>query len=160
MNIRANPLQILGTAALAIGLSFATGCASTGSGSGYSSNGNYNSGNGNYGNCYDCGVVTKIEGGGNGTTGAVIGGIIGAVAGHEVSAHTGGSTGNQNISAVAGAVGGAVAGNAIAKNRFDSGYLIQVRMNDGRMMSINQSDLQGVREGSRVRISNGRVYLQ
>lgn len=158
MNSRANPLHLLSAAALAIGLSFATGCASTGSG--YSSGGNYNSGNGNYSNCYDCGVVTNIEGAGNGKTGAVIGGIIGAVAGHEVSAHTGGSTGNQNVSAVAGAAAGAVAGNAIAKNRFDSGYLIHVRMNDGRMTSINQSDLQGVREGSRVRVSNGRVYLQ
>ncbi len=158
MNIRANPLHLLGTAALAIGLSFATGCASTGPG--YSSGGNYNSGNGNYSNCSDCGVVTNIEGAGNGKTGAVIGGIIGAVAGHEVSAHTGGSTGNQNISAVAGAAAGAVAGNAIAKNRFESGYLVHIRMNDGRMTSVNQSDLQGVREGSRVRISNGRAYLQ
>lgn len=158
MNISANPLQLLGTAALAIGLSFATGCASTSPG--YSSGGNYNSGNGNYGNCYDCGVVTNIEGGGNGKTGAVIGGIIGAVAGHEVSAHTGGSTGNQNLSTVAGAAAGAVAGNAIAKNRLDSGYIVHVRMNDGRMTSVNQSDLQGVREGSRVRISNGRAYLQ
>ncbi len=158
MNIRANPLHVLGTAALALGMSFATGCASTGPG--YSSGGNYNTQGNNYGNCYDCGVVTNIEGGGNGKTGAVIGGIIGAVAGHEVSAHTGGSTGNQNISAVAGAAAGAVAGNAIAKNRIDSGYIIHVRMNDGRMTSIRQQDLQGVREGSRVRISNGRAYLQ
>lgn len=158
MNIRTNPLHLLGTAALALGLSFATGCASTGPG--YSSAGYNNAGNAGYSNCYDCGVVTNIEGAGSGKTGAVIGGIIGAVAGHEVSAHTGGSTGNQNISAVAGAAAGAVAGNAIAKNRIDSGYLIHVRMNDGRMTSVNQSDLQGVREGSRVRISNGRAYLQ
>jgi len=157
MNIRANSLQILGTAALAIGLSFATGCATS---PGYSSGGNYNSGNAGYANCYDCGVVTDIDGAGNGKTGAVIGGILGAVAGHEVSAHTGGSTGNQNISAVAGAAAGAVAGNAIAKNRIDSGYVIHVRMNDGRMTSVSQSDLQGIREGSRVRISNGRAYLQ
>ncbi|MEO6227684.1 MAG: peptidoglycan-associated outer membrane lipoprotein precursor [Thermomonas sp.] len=150
----------MGTAALAIGLSFASGCASTSPG--YSSAGNYNSGNGNYGNCFDCGVVTNIEGGGgaNGKTGAVIGGIIGAVAGHEVSAHTGGSTGNQNLSTVAGAAAGAVAGNAIAKNRINTGYTVHVRMNDGRMTSVSQSDLQGVREGSRVRISNGRAYLQ
>jgi outer membrane lipoprotein SlyB len=158
MKIRANPLQILGTAALAVGLSFAAGCASTNPG--YSSGGNYPTGNGSYGNCYDCGVVTNIEGAGNGTTGAVVGGILGAVVGHEVSSHTGGSKGNQNLSAVAGAAAGAVAGNAISKNRFDSGYIIHVRMNDGRMTSVNQTDLQGVREGSRVRISNGRAYLQ
>ncbi|MDI1253569.1 glycine zipper 2TM domain-containing protein [Thermomonas sp.] len=152
-------MHILGAATLAIGLSFAAGCASTGQG--YSSGGNYNSGNsGNYGNCYDCGTVTKIEGAGNGTKGAVIGGILGAVVGHEVSAHTGGSSGNQNISTVAGAAAGAVAGNAIAKNRFDSGYVVHVRMNDGRMISVNQADLSGIREGSRVRISNGRAYAQ
>jgi outer membrane lipoprotein SlyB len=166
---RSNPMHILGAATLAIGLSFAAGCASTGPG--YSSGGNYNSGggnynsgnpgnSGNYGNCYDCGIVTKIEGAGNGTKGAVIGGILGAVVGHEVSAKTGGSTGNQNLSTVAGAAAGAVAGNAIAKNRFDSGYLVHIRMNDGRMTSINQTDLGGIREGSRVRISNGRAYAQ
>ena len=64
------------------------------------------------------------------------------------------------LAPAAGAAAGAVAGNAIAKNRIDSGYVIHVRMSDGRMTSINQMDLQGIREGSRVRISNGRVYLQ
>lgn len=159
--ISSNSLHILGTAALAIGLSFATGCASTGSG--YSPGGNYNNSQGNSGNCYDCGTVTRIDGNGNnsGTKGAVIGGIIGAVAGHEVSSHTGGSTGNQNLSAVAGAAAGAVAGNAIAKNRDGgNGYVVYIRLNDGRSTSVSQPDLNGIREGSRVRINNGRAYLQ
>ncbi|MGV8944767.1 glycine zipper 2TM domain-containing protein [Thermomonas sp.] len=160
MNIRANSLHILGAATLALGLTFATGCAS--SGPGYSSGGNYNSGNsGNYGNCYDCGTVTRIEGNAtSGTKGAVIGGVIGAVVGHEVSSHTGGSKGNQNLSAVAGAAAGAVAGNAIAKNPYEGGYVVYIRMNDGRTTTVRQSDLNGVREGSRVRINNGRAYLQ
>lgn len=157
MNIRANHRHAFGASIVAVALAFSVGCASTGPG--YASNGGYNSGNSNA-NCYDCGTVTKIEGGGNGKAGAVIGGIIGAVAGHEVSAHTGGSTGNQNISAVAGAAAGAATGNAIAKNRIDSGYVVHVRLNDGRMTSVRQADLGGVREGSRVRISNGRAYLQ
>ncbi len=105
--------------------------------------------------------MTRIEGTAtSGTKGAVIGGIIGAVAGHEISAHTGGSKGNQNLSAVAGAAAGAVAGNAVAKNPYEGGYVVHIRMNDGRMTSVRQSDLNGVREGSRVRINNGRVYLQ
>lgn len=158
MNIRTNPLHVLGATTLAIGLAFATGCASTGPG--YSSGGNYNSGNNGYGNCYDCGTVTGIEGASSGKTGAVIGGIIGAVAGHEISAQTGGSKGNQNISTVAGAAAGAVAGNAIANNRDTGGYIVHIRMNDGRMTSVRQSDLNGVREGSRVRINDGRAYLQ
>ena len=158
MNIRTKPLHILGAATLAIGLSFATGCASTSPG--YSSGNNYSGGNNNYGNCYDCGTVTRVEGSSTSKTGAVIGGILGAVAGHEVSAQTGGSKGNQNISTVAGAAAGAVAGNAIANNRNNGGYTVHVRMNDGRMTSVRQSDLNGIREGSRVRISNGQAYLQ
>ena len=157
MNIRTNPLHILGAATLAIGLSFATGCAT--SGQGYSSGGNYNSGN--VSNCYDCGTVTMIEGTGtSGTKGAVIGGIIGAVAGHEVSAHTGGSKGNQNIAAVAGAAAGAATGSAIARNPYDGGYVVHIRMNDGRTLSVRQPQLKGIREGSQVRINNGRAYLQ
>lgn len=158
MNLRANSLHILGSAVLAVGLSFATGCASTSPG--YASGGNYNSGT-NYGNCYDCGTVTRIEGSAtSGTKGAVIGGIIGAVAGHEISAHTGGSKGNQNLSAVAGAAAGAAAGSAIAKNPYEGGYVVHIRMNDGRTTSVRQADLNGVREGSRVRVTNGRAYLQ
>ena len=160
MNIRTHSLHILGAATLAFGLVLATGCASTGSG--YSSGGNYNSGNsGNYNNCYDCGTVTRIEGTStSGTKGAVIGGIIGAVAGHEVSAHTGGSKGNQNLSTVAGAAAGAVAGNAITRNPYEGGYVVHIRMNDGRTLSVRQPQLDGLREGSAVRIKNGRAYLQ
>lgn len=158
MNIRANSLHVLGAATLAVGLAFASGCASTSPS--YSSGGNYNSGYSGYGNCHDCGTVTGIESASSSMAGAVIGGIVGAVAGHEISAHTGGSKGNQNLSAVAGAAAGAVAGNAIANNRASSDYVVHIRMSDGRMTSVRQSDLYGVREGSRVRISNGRAYLQ
>ena len=110
--------------------------------------------------CQNCGTVTRISvGGSSGKAGAVIGGIIGAVAGHEVSAQTGGSKGNQNISTVAGAAAGAVAGNAIQKNRSD-GYTVHVRMDDGRTTTVTQGDVSGFREGSRVRLDNGRAYLQ
>ena len=106
------------------------------------------------------GTVTRITvGGESGKAGAVIGGIIGAVAGHEISAQTGGSKGNQNISAAAGAVAGAAAGNAIQKNRSD-GYTVHVRMDDGRTTAVTQGDVSGFREGSRVRVSDGRAYLQ
>ena len=132
------------------------GCATTSPGYG---NGGYNSGYSNA-SCYDCGTVTRISvGGSSGKAGAVIGGIIGAVAGHEVSAQTGGSKGNQNISTVAGAAAGAVAGNAIQKNRSD-GYTVHVRMDDGRTTTVTQGDVSGFREGSRVRLDNGRAYLQ
>lgn len=116
-------------------------------------------------NCYDCGTVTRIEQVTTGSsapsaTGAVLGGIVGAVAGHEISRHTGGSEGNQNVAAAAGAVGGALAGNAIQKNRTGSQYNVYVRMNDGRTTVVTQNDLGGLREGSYVRVYNGRAWAQ
>jgi outer membrane lipoprotein SlyB len=150
-----NPhLRTLGAAMLGLALAAGTGCASTGANSSYQGAG--------YGSntCQNCGTVTRITvGGASGKAGAVIGGIIGAVAGHEVSAQTGGSKGNQNLSTVAGAAAGAVAGNAIQKNRSD-GYTVHVRMDDGRTIALTQGDVSGFREGSRVRVDNGRAYLQ
>ena len=157
MSNRTPHLRTLGAAMLGLALAAGTGCASTGN-SGYQGSG-YGSGYGSN-SCQNCGTVTRISvGGSSGKAGAVIGGIIGAVAGHEVSAQTGGSRGNQNISTVAGAAAGAVAGNAIQKNRSD-GYSVQVRMDDGRTTTVTQGDVSGFREGSRVRIDNGRAYLQ
>lgn len=151
--------SIFGTTALALALGASAGCASTGPsyGGGYGGNPGY----GGYDRtCGNCGTVTKITvGGASGTSGALIGGLIGAVAGHEVSAHTGGSKGNQNLSAVAGAAAGAAAGSAIQKNRSD-GYTVHVRMDDGRIVKVTQSNVSGFREGARVRIENGQAYLR
>ena len=156
MNIR-NPLLIcVAAASMAI-----AGCATS---PGYSNNNNgyYGSSSGNgYGqSCYDCGTVTRIElvraGATGGPAGAILGGIVGAVAGHEIASHTGGSKGNQNVAAAAGAVGGAVAGNAIQKNASDM-YNVYVRMDDGRQITLRQRDVGSIREGSYVRIENGRA---
>ena len=116
-------------------------------------------------NCYDCGTVTRIEQVTTGSsapsaTGAILGGVVGAVAGHEISRHTGGSKGNQNVAAAAGAVGGALAGNAIQKNTTGDQFNVYVRMNDGRTTVVTQKDLDGVREGSYVRVYNGRAWAQ
>ena len=163
MNIR-----LIGATALIASLA-AAGCATTSPG--------YNNGYGNNGygapqpsntSCYDCGTVTRIEttygtqSNVPNATGAVLGGIVGAVAGREISSKTGGSKGNQNIATVGGAVAGAVAGNAI-QNRQQAnsgGYNVYVRMNDGRQVIVAQGDLGGIREGSYVRVSNGRAYLR
>lgn len=155
MNIR-NPLLIC-VAAASMALA---GCATS---PGYSDSGYYGSSAG-YGqtSCRDCGTVTRIElvrTSTGGPAGAILGGIVGAVAGHEVSAHTGGSKGNQNVAAAAGAVGGAVVGNAIQKNAGDV-YNVSVRMDDGRVITLRQSDLGGIREGSYVRVYNGRATLR
>jgi len=157
-------LRLAATTAMIATLALA-GCATTSPGYGpsYGSSAPYPSSSTS---CYDCGTVTRIDMVQRGSTvpnrtGAVLGGIVGAVAGHEISDKTGGSKGNQNIAAVAGAVGGAVAGNAI-QNRVQasSTYNVYVRMNDGRTVTVTQSDLGGIREGSSVRVNGGRASLR
>lgn len=114
--------------------------------------------------CYDCGTVTRIEMV-SGTssvpnaTGAVLGGIVGAAAGRELADDE--SKGRQNTATVAGAVAGAVAGNAI-QNPVQAGgrYNVYVRMNDGRSTVVTQSDVSGLREGSYVRVYNGRAWAR
>ncbi len=162
MNIR-----LIGATAVLASLA-AAGCATTSPG--YSSTGYGTSG---YApaptntSCYDCGTVTRIEVASTtssnvpNATGAVLGGIVGAVAGHEISDKTGGSKGNQNLATVGGAVAGAVAGNAIQNHAQAQGsYNVYVRMDDGRTTVVTQSDLGGIREGSYVRVDNGRAYLR
>ena len=155
MNIR-----LTGAMALLSALAM-TGCATS---PGYSSGNSYGSGYGNApANCYDCGTVTRIEQGAGSrapnATGAVIGGLVGAAAARELAKNRTDSEGKQNTATVGGAVAGAVVGNAI-QNRTGTGYNIYVRMQDGRETVVSQDDLGGIREGSYVRISNGRAHLQ
>lgn len=115
--------------------------------------------------CYDCGTVTRIEtlagtGGGSGVAGAVIGGLVGAAAGRELTDDE--SRGRQNTATVVGAAAGAATGAAIQRNVSGGGtqYNVYVRMNDGRTTVVTQNDIGAIREGSRVRIHNGRAWIQ
>lgn len=135
------------------------GCATSGSG--------YADGGSGYGssqaNCYDCGTVTRIEqGAGSRTpnaTGAVVGAVIGGLAARELADNKTDSEGRKNTATVAGAAAGGVIGNAI-QNRAGTGYNIFVRMRDGREVVVSQDDLNGIREGSSVRIANNRATLR
>lgn len=153
MNIRLIGVALAATVA-------AAGCASTAPGYGYGSAPPAS----RSAACYDCGTVTRIEmtnrtSGVPNATGAVLGGIVGAAAGRELADDE--SKGRQNTATVAGAVAGAVAGNAIQNRVQASGaYNIHVRMNDGRMVVVSQSDLGGIREGSYVRVYNGRAWAR
>ncbi|NUS38755.1 MAG: glycine zipper 2TM domain-containing protein [Lysobacter sp.] len=147
----------------------AAGCASTSPG--YSST--YPSSTyptapayGSTASCYNCGTVTRIEIASAGTssvpnaTGAVVGGIVGGVAGHELTKNS--SRGHQNLATVGGAVAGAVAGNAI-QNRAQANnatYNIYVRMDDGSTRVVTQTGLNGIQEGSLVRVDNGMATLR
>ena len=117
--------------------------------------------------CYDCGTVTRIDMVGTagatptGVTGAILGGVVGAAAGRELADDE--SEGRQNTATVAGAVAGAAAGAAIQRNMAggtNSTYNVHVRMNDGRVVVVSQTDLGGIREGSSVRVYDGRAWAR
>ncbi len=157
MNIR-----LIGATALLASMA-AAGCATTSPG--YGTTSGYPAPASSDASCYDCGTVTRIEVASTtssnvpNATGAVLGGLVGAAAGHELAKNS--STGKQNTATVAGAVAGAVAGNAIQNHAQAQGaYNVYVRMNDGRTTVVTQSDLGGIREGSYVRVTNGRAYLR
>lgn len=152
--------RLLGVAAAA--MLAVTGCATSGYGSGYGSTSPSPSYGSAPSNCYDCGTVLRIEQVGGSSapraTGAVLGGLVGAAAGRELADDE--SSGRRNTATAAGAVAGALAGNAIQKNVTDARYNVHVRMNDGRTTVVTQEDLGGIREGSRVRVYNGRAWAQ
>ena len=158
-------IRLIGATAAIAALTLA-GCASTSPG--YSSGG-YSPGYGSApssASCYDCGTVTRVDTRSRGgtapnSTGAVLGGIVGAVAAREIADRNTDSEGRKNTATAAGAVGGAVAGNAI-QNRVQAQavYDVHIRMDDGRMNVVTQNDLGGIREGSYVRVAEGRAWLR
>ncbi|MBS0218378.1 MAG: glycine zipper 2TM domain-containing protein [Proteobacteria bacterium] len=164
MNLR-NALLASG-AALTLGA-----CATTrpgyGNNNGYGNNGygngGYNQGGYNQGYCSDCGVVTRIDMGSGSSappaTGAVIGGIVGAVAGREIAKQNTDKQNRKNVATVAGAAAGALVGNAI-QNRNQNQYNVTVRMDDGRFVTVSQSDINGIQEGTPVRVTNGRAWAR
>lgn len=163
MHLRPTFPRLLGAAALTACLA-AAGCATS---PGYANNGYYGAA-APTGACYnDCGTVTRIEvisGGGSAVpnaTGAVVGAVVGAAAGRELADDE--SKGRQNTATAVGAVAGALAGNAI-QNRVQANnggtYRVTVRLDDGRTTVVNQNDLGGIREGSYVRVYNGRAWAR
>lgn len=157
MNVR----QIGGAATIAAALALA-GCASPGYGPGYSG-----SPAPGYGTpaCRDCGTVTRIDrtagDGSPNVAGPLLGGVVGAAAGRELARRNTDSAGRRNTAIAGGAVAGAVAGNAI-QNRAQGGgtYHVHVRMDDGRTLVLNQPDIGNIREGSYVRVQDGRAWAQ
>jgi outer membrane lipoprotein SlyB len=159
------PFRVAAATAIAACLA-AAGCATS---PGYGSTGStYGAPPPVTGTCYDCGTVTRIDVNGTGgsnvpnATGAVLGGIVGAVAGREIAKNSTDSTGKQNTATAAGAVAGAVVGNAI-QNRAQANngsYTVYVRLNNGTTTTVTQSDLGGIREGSYVRVYDGRAWLR
>jgi len=90
--------------------------------------------------------------GSSGILGTVIGGAAGGLLGHQI----GGGSG-QTVATIVGAVGGAVAGNQIEKRvgtNNSTAYRVNVRLDDGRMATVTQSNLGNLRVGDRARVAN------
>ncbi len=112
-----------------------------------------------YARCADCGVVERIDrvyGERNSSGGgAILGGIIGGIVGNQI-----GSGSGRAAATMAGAIAGGAVGNSAERNANSAPwYELYVRMDDGRRIVVSQRDLNGVREGAYIRISNGRAYL-
>ncbi len=105
--------------------------------------------------CATCGVVestraisTAAQGSG---VGAVGGAVVGGVLGHQV----GGGRG-RDVATVLGALGGAFAGNQIeGQVKATHSYEITVRLDNGSIQTLHQSEQPGWQAGDRVKIVNG-----
>ncbi|WP_042884570.1 glycine zipper 2TM domain-containing protein [Cupriavidus necator] len=104
-----------------------------------------------YGRVESIEPITNTQGS-SGLLGTVIGGAAGGLLGHQV----GGGRG-QTAATIGGAVVGAVAGNQIEKRAGSStqtAYRVNVRLDDGRVATVTQSNLGNLQVGMRARVAN------
>lgn len=105
--------------------------------------------------CAHCGVVesvqaVKIKGEAHGV-GAVAGGVLGGVVGNQFGKGNG-----RKAMTVLGAVGGGVAGHEIEKNvNAKTVYKVRVRMDDGSLRTLQQSQAPDV--GTRVKVDGSTL---
>jgi outer membrane lipoprotein SlyB len=110
--------------------------------------------------CQNCGTVIDIvryhgEGRASGG-GAVLGAVIGGALGNQV-----GSGSGRKAATVAGAVAGGVAGHRIEQRSDSAGaYEVQVRLDSGRVVVLEQRDIGDMRIGSYVRVADGYAVLR
>ena len=107
--------------------------------------------------CTTCGVVEstrEITTAGEGSgVGAVGGAVVGGVLGHQV----GGGRG-KDVATVLGALGGAFAGNHIeGQVRGSRSFEITVRLDDGSLRTVRQTEQPGWQAGDRVKVVNGAL---
>ena len=105
--------------------------------------------------CATCGVIESVqavkqEGEGTGL-GAVAGGVLGGVVGHQF-----GGGGGKKAMTVLGAIGGGVAGHQAEKTvRSTTVYSVRVRMDDGTVRTLTQSQAPAV--GARVQVEGSTL---
>ena len=107
--------------------------------------------------CTNCGTVesvrqVELEGQGTGL-GAVAGGVAGGLLGNQF-----GSGSGKTAMTVVGAVGGGVAGNAVEKKvRSDTVYDVNVRMQDGSLRTVQESQAYAI--GTKVVVDGSTLKL-
>jgi len=154
-----SPLRTTALFVLLAGTAALPGCVvpsahGNGYNNGYQSRQDYNNG------CQNCGTVIDIaryQGSGRASGGgAVVGAVVGGLIGNQV-----GSGSGRRAATVAGAVVGGVAGHRI-EQRSDSAdvFEVQVRLDSGRVVVLEQRDIGDVRVGSFVRVADGRALLR
>lgn len=105
--------------------------------------------------CAQCGVVesvqaVKVKGEAHGV-GAVAGGVLGGVVGNQFGKGNG-----RTAMTVIGAVGGGVAGHEIEKNvKAKTVFSVRVRMDDGSLRTLQQSQAPAV--GARVKVDGSTL---
>ncbi|WP_428421408.1 glycine zipper 2TM domain-containing protein [Methylibium sp.] len=105
--------------------------------------------------CAQCGVVesvqsVKVKGEAHGV-GAVAGGVLGGVVGNQFGKGNG-----RAAMTVLGAVGGGFAGHEIEKNvKAKTVYNVRVRMDDGSVRTLQQSQAPGI--GARVKVEGSTL---
>jgi outer membrane lipoprotein SlyB len=109
--------------------------------------------------CYDCGTISgieqmKVKGEGTGL-GAVIGVVVGAAIGHQI----GGGRGNDAATAT-GAIAGGIAGHQIERRVKGSTYFhVTVAMETGGLRTVDVESMNGLGNGSRVRIIGNDLQM-
>lgn len=111
-----------------------------------------------YQGCGNCGVVESVsmvdQSGQSTGLGAIVGGVAGGVLGHQVGKGRG-----NDAATVAGAIGGAIVGNEVEKSNKakTTRYRYNLRMDDGRLVTLDEDYDPGFREGDRIRVIDGRL---
>ena len=92
---------------------------------------------------------------GNRIAGTILGGVLGGVLGHQI-----GSGRGNDAATVVGALGGAALGHEIGEGKGTAdAYRLRVRMDNGESRAIEQTSLNGVRTGDRVRVDGDHLTL-
>ena len=106
-------------------------------------------------NCYDCGIVKKIEkvsDAKSGTGGAIAGAVVGGLLGNQVRGGTG-----KTVATVAGAAGGAYGGKKIAESNME--YEVTLKMKDGSTRVLRQEWLHDIKVGEVARVKDKTAKL-